>query len=310
MSVKNRLLVWGKAVLVTALCLVSGAVLAESLTVRHHMGELSLESSPKRVVVLGHASLDLVDALGIKPVGVVKSLLPDYLKQYQTEQYGSAGSNTEADFEAIYSLKPDLIIAEARMMKVYQELSAIAPTYMFYVEPGHYWRDTQTNWRNLAKLFGKSAEAETLIQGFSQQFTAQHHLSEQQQLTALTVMNNGNNLASFGDNSRFSLVYQELGFLSSLAKNVESTVGPHGNLISFEYIADAAPDVLLVLDREQAIGRSSGRAKSLFNNPLVASTPAAKHQRIVFVDPAAWYLSAGGPRATQIMLDDVHKAFN
>ncbi|MEI8597413.1 ABC transporter substrate-binding protein [Vibrio sp. M60_M31a] len=68
-------------------------------------------------------------------------------------------------------------------------------------------------------------------------------------------------------------------------QNVKSVSGNHGNLISFEYIADAQPEVLLVLDREQAIGQSNGKAKALFDNDLVKSTPAAKNGRVMFLKP-------------------------
>ncbi|MEF1228022.1 ferric anguibactin-binding protein, partial [Vibrio fortis] len=73
------------------------------------------------------------------------------------------------------------------------------------------------------------------------------------------------------------------------------------------YIADAKPEVIYVLDREQAIGRSEGRAKQLFDNALVAETPAAKLDNIVFIDSSAWYLAGGGVTATQRMLKDIDR---
>lgn len=63
-------------------------------------------------------------------------------------------------------------------------------------------------------------------------------------------MNNGNNLAMFGENSRFSVIFQEFGFTPAHAQNTKPT-GPHGNLISFEYIADAKPEAMIILDREK-----------------------------------------------------------
>ena len=123
-------------------------------------------------------------------------------------------------------------------------------------------------------------------------------------------MNNGSNLASFGADSRYSLVYDELGFKPASSQNVPTKVGRHGNLVSFEYIADAKPDVMLVLDREQAIGQSQGKAQALFDNKLVASTPAAEHKKVVFVNSSAWYLASGGIHATEIMLNDIDSILN
>ena len=297
---------WSFAWLLTA----ASTVFAAPVTVKHHMGEMTLAKTPKRVVVLGHASLDLLDKLGIEPVGVVKTLLPDYLKKYQDEKYTAAGSNLEPDFEAIYMLKPDLIIAESRVMPVYDKLAAIAPTYMFYIENGQYWQDTQQNWLNLGKIFNKNEVIKPLIADLDKQIATVHAKAEKSGQSALTVMNNGSNLASFGADSRFSHIYHEFGLKPSVARNIKAKAGKHGNLISFEYIADAQPDVLFVLDREQAIGRSTGRAQTLFSNPLVASTPAYKNKRLIFINSAAWYLTAGGVTATRIMLDDVSQALN
>ena len=109
----------------------------------------------------------------------------------------------------------------------------------------------------------------------------------------------------FGTNSRFSVIYDELGFETRESKNVESVARPHGNLISFEYVADAQPDVLFVLDRQQAIGETNASSEQFFDNNLVNSTPAAKNNKIVFLDSAARYLTAGGYQSTQIMINDV-----
>jgi iron complex transport system substrate-binding protein len=124
------------------------------------------------------------------------------------------------------------------------------------------------------------------------------------------LMNNGNNVAMFNKGSRFSIVFDDFGFGESTSQNVAPIQGSHGNLISFEYVADAKPEVIFILDREQAIGRSVGKAKELFNNPLVNSTPAAQNKKIVYINPNAWYISGGGVTATQTMIADIDKALN
>ena len=121
-------------------------------------------------------------------------------------------------------------------------------------------------------------------------------------------MSNGSNITSFSPSSRFSFIYDEAGFMPSTSSNVASKNHTHGNLISFEYIADAQPDVLLILDRDQAIGKASGQAQQLFNNALVNSTPAAKNGRIIYLDATAWYLAAGGYRSIKQMIFDLNNA--
>lgn len=284
----------------------SASVLAK--TYRHDLGEVTLDKIPQRVVVLGFASLDLLNALDIDPVGLPKKMLPVYLSQYAAEKYTNTGSLIEVNYETLFNLKPDLIIAESRLAKIYPDLSEVAATYMFDVNGDDYWASSRKQWRTLGEIFDKQDQVENLIAQVQGGIDTLSNKSRSAPLTTLTVMNNGNNISMFGPESRFSFIYKEAGFSTSHSRRVNSTPHKHGDLISFEYIADAKPELLLILDREQAIGQSSGKARSLFNNALVNTTPAATNRRVVFLDPAAWYLAPGGFTATLTMLDDLKTA--
>ncbi|MDA7746797.1 ABC transporter substrate-binding protein, partial [Psychromonas sp.] len=133
--------------LVASLFFISHLCLAKAITVSHPMGETQLPAIPERVVVLGMDSLDALDALGIEPVGVVKSPLPAYLEKYKSDKYQSVGSLFEPDFEAIYTLKPDLIIVSNRSSRSFEALSNIAPTVLFMAETANYWETTTDAWR-------------------------------------------------------------------------------------------------------------------------------------------------------------------
>ncbi|TMP88696.1 ferric anguibactin-binding protein [Pseudoalteromonas ruthenica] len=291
----------------TVVALSTTMVSAKEIAIKHLKGTAKFNGVPKRVVVLGNASLDILDRLGIKPVGAPHSLLPNYLANYEHSTQNT-GTTAEPDFEAIFSLKPDVIIAENRMLKIYDDIKQIAPTIMFYIDSGNYWQDAQKNWRMLGKLFDKEAEIERLINQVQVKIDKLGKQITEQQLNALMIMNNGNNLAMFNKGSRFSLIFDEFNFAQSTSENIAPIKGNHGSLISFEYIADAKPDVMFVMDREQAIGRSSGKAQALFNNPLVNGTPAAKNSRLIFIDSNAWYISTGGITATELMVADAEKA--
>ncbi|QUJ70520.1 ABC transporter substrate-binding protein (plasmid) [Photobacterium sp. GJ3] len=300
-----------RIVLLAAGLLATQAAFAENLspkTIKHALGEITLDQVPQRVVVLGQGSLDTLTRLGIEPVGVVKPMMPAYLSKYQGDQYVGVGSVVEPDFEAIFMAKPDLIIAEARMTALMDQLQEIAPTIMYSVEYGQYWQDAQKNWRMLGEIFNKQAEAEQLIAAVQNKLDATKKRVKDSGMNALMLMNNGNKLAMFSEGSRFSMVFNDFGFSPAKSEKV-SAGGPHGNLISFEYIADAKPDALLVLDREQAIGRDTGKAKARFDNPLVKSTPAFQKNHIVYLNPNAWYITMAGATATELMIDDINALF-
>ncbi|MEZ9999783.1 siderophore ABC transporter substrate-binding protein [Vibrio lentus] len=279
---------------------------AETVTIEHVKGTAQFDEIPQRVVVLGFGSLDVLDKIGVKPVGAPHSLMPDYLTSYK-ETTANTGSLSEPDFEAIYMLKPDVIIAENRMLKVYDKLAQIAPTIMFSIEGDKYWADAQQNWRALGQLFDKQAEVEAIIAETQDSIAAVNDKVTSGETTAMMLMNNGNNIAMFNKGSRFSIIFDDFGYVESKSATVAPIKGTHGNLISFEYIADAKPEVLYVLDREKAIGKSEGRAQQLFDNPLVAATPAAQQGNIVYLDSSAWYLAGGGVTAIHRMLGDIER---
>lgn len=297
------------SVIIGALLLVFSTSCALAKTYQHSLGTLEIDGTPQRVVVLGYGSLDFIDALGITPVGMPKTLLPTSLQHYKADAFTNTGSVKEVNFETLFTLKPDLIIAEARMADIYQDLNDVAPTYIFKIDTTDYWKTTQEHWRTLGAIFNKQAQAEQLIAEVQDQINHLHSKVAVNPPRALTVSSSGNTLAMFGQHSRFSFIYDEAGFKTSTSANVDAVSGSHGNLISFEYIADAQPEVLLVLDREQAIGQSNGKAKQLFNNALIKSIPAAKNDRVLFIEPAAWYLTAGGYQSTKTMIADLNKVF-
>ena len=76
---------------------------AAKVVIDHYMGQTELEQSPERVVVIGFGPLDALDNFGIDPVAVSNSSnLPSYLSKYSKDNYTSAGSLFEPDFETIF----------------------------------------------------------------------------------------------------------------------------------------------------------------------------------------------------------------
>lgn len=291
--------------LVGTIMAVSLTAHAETITVEHPLGSTKLETKPERVVVLGMDTLDILDHLNIEPVGVVKRPIPDYLTQYKDDKYTSVGTLHEPDFEKIFSLKPDLIIASNRSSRAYDELQKIAPTVVFMADSQKFWETTQQGWRMFGEIFGVESKIEDLITQTSTKIESVKSKAQAKNAKALMVMTNGGNVATYGSGSRYNAIFDEFGF-TQLVHNEKALA--HGDLISFEFIAKANPEYLLVMDRDKAIGRDSGEAKKGFNNALIKQTDAAKNDRITELDSQAWYISASGITATNIMIEDMTKA--
>jgi len=284
------------------LIVMSCSISAKTIDVEHPMGSTTLETKPERVIVLGMDTLDVLDSLDIEPIGVVKAPMPKYLNKYQDDKYPAVGSLFEPDFETIFTLKPDLIIASNRSSESYQELSKIAPTVVFMADSNDYWNTTQNAWRMIGEIFEKQAHVEKVIEHKQKQINAIQDVASSNSTEVMLVMTNGGKLATFGSNSRYSAIYSLFGFNEAVANDADKN---HGDLISYEYIAKANPEHLLILDRDQAIGRPSGEAFKKLDNPLIAKTKAAKSGDIYYLNPHAWYISASGIKATQFMIDDM-----
>lgn len=278
---------------------------AANVTIEHQMGKTTIKETPKRVVVIGLGPLDALDHFGINPVAVSKvAELPDYLEKYKGSEYASAGSLFEPDFERIFMQKPDVIITGPRAARTaYAELSKIAPTVVFAVdEKKPYWESTQEQWRNLGKIFSIEDKVEAKIAQLDQRFVEIHGYNQQHHAKAMTVMSSGGNITTFGENSRFAAIYKDFGFSPSV--DVKQTAN-HGNLVSYEYIRQHNPETLFVIDRDRLVNKGESHTREEFENVLVKATDAYQHDRMIFLDLNAWYLSIAGVTATEKMLGDM-----
>lgn len=80
--------------------------------------------------------------------------------------------------------------------------------------------------------------------------------------------------------------------------------------ISFEYILAQNPDWLIVMDRDDAVGKPSSNAQQQMNNPLVNATMAAKRGQIVYLDGVGTLNAVGGVQGLKSTLQQLERAFS
>jgi len=140
-----------------------GQASGESRTITHSMGETTIKGTPKRIVVLTNEGTEALLALGVKPVGAVKSWTGDpWYGHIKSDMEGVevVGEESQPNIELIASLKPDLIIGnKLRQEKVYDQLKALAPTVFSETLRGA-WQD---NFLLYANAIGKQSEGEKII---------------------------------------------------------------------------------------------------------------------------------------------------
>lgn len=276
------------------------------IEVEHYSGTSVVPVRPETVVVMDSAMLLSLDALGVAvdawaPLGAG---LPD---EYADAAAGltTVGTPFEPDYEAINALEPDLIIVAGRSSATYPEMEKIAPTVDLTfdddLDPLAAFRQRH---ETLGVIFGienRVADALDGIDAEIERVSAEVRAADPGR--ALVLMANGNEISAYGPGSRFGLVHDVFGYAA--ADDALERDATHGDVVSFEYVRDTAPDVLFVLDRSAAIGEEGLLAEQVLDNELVASTPAWQNDRVVYVDGFAWYIAANSIPAMHTIIADV-----
>jgi iron-siderophore transport system substrate-binding protein len=283
--------------LALTLAIAASPAFAEMVTVDTYAGPTDVAASPGKIAVFDIAALDTMAALGVKPAGVVSNVYVDYLDD-ATKDAVSIGSLFEPDFEAVAALKPDLIVAGGRSSKLVPDLAKIAPTVDMTI-----WEDTVGQGLDrlvaFGKIFDKQDEAAALKSEFEARLAAVQVALEGQG-DALIVMTNGPKVSAYGAAGRFGWLHKSLGLPEAVEAVEHST---HGEAISFEFIRDADPEILIVIDRLAAIGQDGDSAQTTLDNALVHETTAWKNGNVIYLDSARVYIAGGGIQSMMHILD-------
>lgn len=277
---------------------------AEPVTVRHTLGETTIEATPAKVFVFDLSALDALDRLGAPVAGVPGGPKPERLKKYDGGATAKIGTLFEPDLEAIVAGGPDLILIGGRSAPKYQELAKLAPTLDMTTDPKDMFGSSTRNLDTLGRIFGKEKEAAAAVDEMRAAAAALNTKAGKAG-NALIILTTGGKISAYGPGSRFGVIHKTFGFAPA-AKDLAE--GPHGQPISYEFILETDPDWLFVVDRDAAIGREGGAASALLDNEIVRRTKAWKEKHIVYLDPADWYLASGGPNSLLRAIAQISKA--
>jgi iron complex transport system substrate-binding protein len=261
----------------------------------------------EKIVAFEMSTVDTIGALGGEVAGAPLESVPDYLQDALADDAFNAGTLFEADLIEIEAQQPDLIIIGGRSSGLFESLNEIAPTIDLGIT-GSYLETLERNTELLGTVLGAEDEAEAALAD------VEAGIEEAKAATAdagngLGVMVSGGQLnalapAAEGAGSaqvRGGLLYDVFG-VEPVVEDIHAAT--HGEPVSFEYLLEVDPDTLWVIDRDAAVGEAASAAQVL-DNEIVAQTSAAKNDKIVYLDPVAWYIVYGGLQTTQLLIDDV-----
>ncbi|CAD7054231.1 Periplasmic binding protein precursor (plasmid) [Pseudorhizobium banfieldiae] len=290
---------------VTAAVVALSPLVVQAAEIETARGPVEVATPLAKVAVFDMAALDTLQALGVQPAGLPEKL---YLPQLEPLLDGAevVGNLFEPDLEALSALEPDLIILGGRSSTKVDATSQVAPTIDMTMTGQDLVQQAKQRLAAYATLFGKEEAAAKAASELDEQIEATRAATAGKG-TALIVMTNGPKITAYGASSRFGWVHSTLD-LPPAVSNLEAA--NHGEAVSFEFIAKANPDWLLVLDRAEAIGSGDQGAEATLNNELVAQTSAWKKGQVVYLPAADFYIAAGGIQSTKRVLAAIAEAFS
>lgn len=271
-------------------------------TVEHAMGKTEIKTKPKRVVALDASFVDATLILDTPVVGYtdyrsINGKLPDYLGDDRTT-YGAeaqaVGTLAEPNLEKIAELNPDLIItAKVRHEKLYDQLSAIAPTIMSETT-GPTWKD---NIRLEAKALGEEDLADKELSSYEHAAkTVGDAINAKAGNPTISVVRFVDGPTRLYQNASFSgIVLKDAG----LKRPASQDVNGFALEISPERIKDADADAIFVATYADEKGLSAKTAAQFKTNPLWKPLAAKVHE----VPDLTWMTAVGLQGAWSILTD-------
>lgn len=267
------------------------AAFCVGLLASHHAAAAEL---PQRWVSAGGALSEWVSALGgeSKLVGVdTTSQHPESLKALP-----SIGYQRQLSAEGVLSLRPQILVGTEEMGPppvISQIRSAGVQVELFSAQPD--LATLQNNLRHLGKLLGAEERAAQLLATYQQALEQQKNRITRAQLTQpspgvlLLLGHAGGKPLIAGKGTAADWLLQRAG-----GHNLATHSGykPFSN----ESLVSLDPDVLVFADR--ALSGESARAALFKENPILASTRAARDGRVIELDPTL-LVGGLGPRLPQ-----------
>ena len=249
---------------------------------------------PQRWVSAGGALSEWVVAMG----GEAKLVGVDTTTQHPAslKALPSIGYQRQLSAEGILSLRPQILVGTEEMGPppvLAQIRSAGVQVEMFSAQP-----DLPTlkgNLAHLGKLLGSEAKADALFAGYEQALAQQKNWVAKAQATQkapgvlLLLGHAGGKPLIAGKDTAADWMLQQAG-----GRNLATHVGYKP--FSVESLAGLSPEVLVFADR--ALTGDAARAALFKENPILASTPAAKSGRVFELDPTL-LVGGLGPRLPQ-----------
>lgn len=276
----------------------------DAYTVEHAMEKTDIPATPEKIVILTNEGTEALLALGITPVGAVKSWTGNPWYDHINDQMKDVevvGTESQVNVEAIAKLKPDLIIGnKMRQEDIYSQLSAIAPTVFADTLRG----DWKKNFNLYAEATNQEDKGQEVIDEFDSRIKElQEKFADKLDTEISLVRFMAGDVRIYHKDTFAGVILEQIGFARPEGQDVDDFAEKN---LSEERIPAMDGDILFYFTYETGDGEAKTLEDDFINNPLFQNLDVAKAGNVHKVDDAIWN-TAGGVIAANQMLDELEE---
>ena len=273
----------------------------ETIQVEDNQGTQTVALPLDSVISTDNRTFRTLEDWGVELSAAPVGLMPENLGYKTDDSIVDLGNHREPNLEAIVAAEPDLIINGQRFAQYYEDIKALTPdTPILDVEVREgepFDEELRRQTRLLGEVFGKEDEAEELVAEFDESIQRVRDAYDPEDTVMGVITSGGNvNYAAPGSGRTLGPAFDILGLTPALEVD-NATTDHQGDDISVEAIADSNPDIMLVMDRDAAVGPAEGEEyvpanELLRDSAALRNVTAVTEDRIIYM-PQYTYVDEG-----------------
>lgn len=268
----------------------------------------TIPNNPVRVASMDLGVVDTLEEIGSSVRFLPKQGLPNYLTKYKAKKYADLGDFKRPNMVKLKKLKPDLIIISSKQQAIYDEFAKVAPTINLSINPRDYESSFKNNMLLIGKVFNKLPEMSIKLTELGNKIKqVQQTIAESPDKALVVVYYNGHFMTS-DYNNYTGLIHDWLGVKRVDLSDIQNKSKKNIQTLSTKQIAALNPDILFIIDRNEAVGEGKVNRQQLEDN-YIKQTKAYKENKVVYLNPDLWYFSGNGLRSTALQVKEVEKPF-
>lgn len=264
-----------------------------------------LPKQPQRVVALSPSHLEIIDAIGGTVVGRPTTKVSKV--PVSMEKAAEIGFTYNVNMEAVFGLKPDLVIATTNQHAKFIPMleSNKIPTLQYGVKS---LKDLKDVVRSLGKVYNTSAKAEAVCKRIDQDIdnVKKKLPSDRSKLRVAIMFATATGVTVAGPTSIAGGISDILGFENVAAKAIKNT--SEKTPYSMESLVEQNPEIIFITTMGKPKDIEKRLQQDFKSNPAWGSLTAVKNNKI-YVLPENMFLVNPGihyPTAVEYMAKNVY----